>query len=426
MDEHRERTASGSKNETSHAEETLLIRRVAWYAFLINLFLAALKTALAAMSNSLAITAGAIDSGTDSVASLAVFIGVLLSTRKTRTFPLGLYKIENLISVVVAIFIFFAGYEVLRHIMQPGGSPDISFPVLLFLALTTVVTFAFGQYALHLGRQTESPTLIAEGRHRQVDVISSVVVLLTAFLGYFELRLEVLGMSLDHIGAGLVVLFIVRTGWSLLSEGMRVLLDASIDFDSLERAKAIIQAEPLVSGINSLVGRNAGRFRFLQADITLRTDNLTKAHQASQEIERKIKSQLSHVERVIVHFQPQSRQWFRAVAPLADRSGTLSNHFGEAPYFALVDINRESMSVEEQRILANPYLEEERGKGIRVAEWLTSHKADKALVREEIKHKGPGYVFANAGISVLVSKEPTLGDALQSVFGIRLEPSSQE
>lgn len=30
----------------------------------------------------------------------------------------------------------------------------------------TLVTFLFGQYALRVGRQTESPSLKAEGRHR--------------------------------------------------------------------------------------------------------------------------------------------------------------------------------------------------------------------------------------------------------------------
>ncbi|MGM0758822.1 MAG: cation diffusion facilitator family transporter, partial [Thermodesulfobacteriota bacterium] len=152
------------------AQETVQIRRVALFAFLLNLFLAGLKIILAALSGSLSITAGAIDSATDSVASLAVFLGVVLSARKTKTFPLGLYKIENLISVVMAIFIFFAGYEIVQHMMQPGEIPRITWPILVLLLLSTAITYAFGLYALYLGRKTESPTLIAEGKHRQVDV----------------------------------------------------------------------------------------------------------------------------------------------------------------------------------------------------------------------------------------------------------------
>ncbi|MFO7803030.1 MAG: cation diffusion facilitator family transporter [Desulfovermiculus sp.] len=395
------------------AQETVQIRRVALFAFLLNLFLAGLKIILAALSGSLSITAGAIDSATDSVASLAVFLGVVLSARKTKTFPLGLYKIENLISVVMAIFIFFAGYEIVQHMMQPGEIPRITWPILVLLLLSTAITYAFGLYALYLGRKTESPTLIAEGKHRQVDVVSSLVVLMAAALSYFDLRFVVFGITVDQIGAGLVVLFIVRTGWELLADGMRVLLDASIDRDSLEQAKKIILEEPLVTGIQSLVGRNAGRFRFLQADITLRTDDLNRAHRVSQAIEQKIKANLSHVHSVVVHFQPQLTHRLRTAIPMQDMAGTISHHFGEAPYFAFVDIQRQARSIEQQNIVSNPYQDLERGKGIKVAEWLVEQKTDQVLVREDIKNKGPGYVFANAGIDVQQVSHETLLEVLQ-------------
>jgi divalent metal cation (Fe/Co/Zn/Cd) transporter len=90
----------------SRTEETRQIQRVALYAFLLNFGLAGLKAALAYLSGSLAVVASAVDSATDSVASLAVLCGLKLSTRKSHTFPYGLYKIENVISVIVAIFIF--------------------------------------------------------------------------------------------------------------------------------------------------------------------------------------------------------------------------------------------------------------------------------------------------------------------------------
>lgn len=66
-------------NEASAAgaeKETRLIERVALYAFLLNLGLAAMKGILASYSSSLAVTAGAIDSGTDAVVSLLLLGGL--------------------------------------------------------------------------------------------------------------------------------------------------------------------------------------------------------------------------------------------------------------------------------------------------------------------------------------------------------------
>jgi len=90
-------------------KETKLVERVGFLSFLVNLGLSGLKAALACSSGSLAITASMIDSATDSAASLAVWGGLKLSTRKTRAFPYGLYKMENVIKVVMERFKFLEG-----------------------------------------------------------------------------------------------------------------------------------------------------------------------------------------------------------------------------------------------------------------------------------------------------------------------------
>jgi len=105
-------------SDAGHNDETRVVRRVAFYALLLNLGLGIIKGIIALDSKSLAVTAGAIDSVIDAFASLILFAGVSLSTRKTPSFPLGLYKIENFISIIVAFFIFFAGYEIAREIFQ--------------------------------------------------------------------------------------------------------------------------------------------------------------------------------------------------------------------------------------------------------------------------------------------------------------------
>ena len=393
--------------------ETRQIDRVAGYACLLNFFLAVLKSVLAFFSGSLAITASAIDSGTDAVASLLIYGGVKLSSRKTRSFPMGLYKLENVASVVVAIFIFIAGYEIVREICSPVGSrPHISLISIVLLFAAAVATLFFGQYAITIGRRTESPTLIAEGRHRQVDVLSSTVVLVSVTLSYFGIHLDFYGITIDQIGAALVLVFIVRAGWELLSDGMRVLLDASIEPATLDRIRAIIKTEPLVSKIKSLTGRNAGRFRFIEATITIRTENLERAHQITEDIERNIRGRIPHIEKVIIHYGPRERSHDRVAVPLDDEHGRVSEHFGEAPYFGIVHIRRKDHFIEKKKIVDNPHRSVETAKGIRVAEWLIQQGVDHVGMKEDVSHKGPGYVLANGGVKIHIL---TAGQADQAI-----------
>jgi cation diffusion facilitator family transporter len=398
-------TATGLAHPDRGAdEETRIIQRVALYAFLLNLGLAIMNGTLAFFSNSLAVTAGAIDTGTDAVASVVLYGGLKLSTRKFASFPSGLYKIENLLSVIVALFIFFAGYEIAGKVLrQAAAAPGISSTIVVLLAAGVAATYLFGRYAGTVGKRTASPTLIAEGRHRQVDVLSSIVVLASVLLGYFGWEFSLFGLSIDQIAAGVVLIFIGRAGWELLSDGMRVLLDASIDFETLDQIRKILEDHPMVVKVQSLTGRNAGRFRFLQTSVIMRTDDLEKAHQISESLERDIRGKIPHVERVTIHYEPRPRTHARIAIPLADPSGMISDHFGEAPYFLLVTIRLADHEAEKKEVIPNPHRAVETAKGIRVAEWLVQQKVDQVFMREDLSHKGPGYVFGNAGVKTVTT-----------------------
>jgi cation diffusion facilitator family transporter len=400
--------------DRSTDQETRLIRKVALYAFLLNLALAIMKGLLALFSNSLAVTASAIDSGTDAVASLVLYAGLRLSTRKTPSFPLGLYKIENFISVMVALFIFFAGYEIAIEALKAAGSaPEISVTVVILLSAGVLAIYFFGVYASRVGRRTESPTLIAEATHRKVDVLSSVVVVVSVVMSYFGWEFSFFGFSIDRIAAGVVVVFIARAGWELLVDGMRVLLDASVDFETLNEVKKILEEHPMVVKVNSLVGRSAGRFRFLQTNVILRTDDLEKAHQISESLESGIRAKISHVERVVIHYEPRPRTHTRIAIPLADREGSISDHFGSSPFFAFVMVRLEDGKEEKREVIENPYREVGAAKGIRVAEWLVDRKVDQVVMREDISRKGPGYVMANAGIRSTITQADRLEQAIE-------------
>jgi cation diffusion facilitator family transporter len=397
-------------------QEARLIQRVALLAFLINLGLAIMKAILAVLSNSLAVSAGAIDSATDSIASLVLYGGVRLSSKKSPHFPLGLYKIENVISVIVAFFIFFAGYEIARQILTPAQEhPEVSMTVMVLLFVGTTATFLFGQYALLTGKRTGSPTLLAEGRHRQVDVISSLVVLASAGLSYFRVQVTLLGVSVDQIAAGLVLIFIAHAGWGLLSDGMRVLLDASIDLETLDRVQRTIESEPMVAEVKSLVGRSAGRFTFLQTDVVLRTDDLNKAHRISEDIERSVREQVPRVGRVTIHYEPQKREQVLIAVPLSDPGGRVSDHFGQSPYFALITVRLLDRGIVKQEVRENPHRFVETAKGIQVAEWLVSQKIDEVVINEDISNKGPGYVFSNAGVTIRNIPQGQLHDVIESI-----------
>jgi cation diffusion facilitator family transporter len=399
--------------------------QVAWASIAINIFLSLLNLAIAAASGSLAVAAEMIHNLVDLVASVAVLAGVKISERESRAFPYGLYKVENVVAVGMAILIFFTGYEIAKEaLFAEAEAATVSGWMLAGVALSAVVPLVFSVYEMRVGRSLNSPSLMADATEYRIHVFSSGIVFV-ALIG------QMIGLPLDRYAALVIVILIIKTGWELLSDGMRVLLDASLDSETLNQVRAIVEADPAVVEVRSLVGRNAGRYRFLEADVTLRVDDLEKAHAVGQRIERAIREQVPHVERVLVHYEPRVRTHLRVAVPLADAGGTVSAHFGEAPFFGLATVrigdgqaldglrpvDERGPAVERQEVVANPYLGVGKAKGIRVGEWLVSLKTDVVLLQEDVHGKGPAYVFADAGVETRLTGASTLVEVLAEQMG---------
>jgi DNA-binding response OmpR family regulator len=97
--------------------------RVAWASIAVNIVLSLLNLAIAAASGSLAVAAEMVHNLVDLVASVAVLASVKISERESRAFPYGLYKIENVVAVGVALLIFFTGYEIARQALRGEAGP---------------------------------------------------------------------------------------------------------------------------------------------------------------------------------------------------------------------------------------------------------------------------------------------------------------
>jgi cation diffusion facilitator family transporter len=393
--------------------------QVAWASIAVNILLSLLNLAIAVASGSLAVAAEMVHNLVDLVASVAVLAGVKISERESRAFPYGLYKVENVVAVGVAILIFFTGYEIAKEALfaEPEAA-TVSGWMLVGVALSALVPLAFSVYEMRVGRSLNSPSLMADAAEYRVHVFSSGVVFV-ALIG------QMIGLPLDRYAALVIVVLIAKTGWELLSDGMRVLLDASLDAETLDQVLAIVEADPAVVQVRSLVGRNAGRYRFLEVDIVLRVDDLEKAHAVGQRIEHSIREQVPHVERVLVHYEPRLRTHLRYAVPLADTAGTVSSHFGESPFFGLAtvrlgndqDSGGRSPAVERQEVVTNPHTAVEKAKGIRVGEWLVGLKTDVVLLKEDVHGKGPAYVFADAGVETRLTGASTLAEALEEQMG---------
>lgn len=371
--------------------------RLALYSTLVNTLLVGLKYGLAVFVGSLALVADAIHSLADVISSATIWAGIKLSRRKTKRFPYGLYKIENLAALVTAGLIFLAGYEIIQSAFEEAVQirrarlPYAMGGVVLIVA----ILFAFSRFELKRGKELGSPSLVADAQHIGTDLFSTLIILVGLIGGYFQIP-----YPLDKWAALAIAVLIGWAGLKIAIDAIRVLLDASLDFDTLHKIRELILETPQVGRINSLTGRNSGSFKFIEVDLALKVRELDKAHFLANQIETRIKAEVPQVDHVLMHYEPLQKDTLVYAAPLLQDRQHLSEHFGSAPYFLLLTLRAADRRLLEERFLSNPFTQVETGKGIKVSEWLVGLGVDEVFTTKSFTGKGPFYVFSDANVEM--------------------------
>ena len=383
--------------------------KVALQAIFLAFIIFAIKLIAAIITGSIALKAEAFHTLTDFIASLTIYVGLKIAKRKTKKFPYGLYKIENLMSVVISVLVIYTGYEIaVEALTAKQVEIKNSIPGIIILIVAIIISFVFSKYEKKIGKEINSPILLADANHGYIDVLSNIIVMISIILG-------TIGYHLDKIATLIVVVFIIKTGIEILIDGIKVLLDASVDYETLSKTEKIILRTPQVFEIKHLIGRNSGRFKFIEANIVIKTHKLEKAHLIADKIENQIKQELGNIDHALIHYEPMQKEKMIYGIPLTEEKNRISSHFGEAPIFMLFTFKPSEKVVEQVDFIANPYNSEIRGKGILAAEFLIKKNIDILIVKKEFANKGPAYVFSDSNVEIVLTEEEKPEAAIQKL-----------
>lgn len=189
-------------------ETTILI------TILVNLGLIGLKFLLAGISGSLSLRASGWHSFSDVFVSGLVLAGLVLAGR-SRARAEGVSRIEHVVSLLVALFILYVGFDIFQEALE-GGEPELRnvFWVALAAVLTIALSYFMARYKTYVGRVTGSPALVADGYHSLIDMYSSIVVVAGLFGYAIGFR------NLDKITAMVVVFFIAFGGYEIARDAV--------------------------------------------------------------------------------------------------------------------------------------------------------------------------------------------------------------
>jgi cation diffusion facilitator family transporter len=385
--------------------------KTAAYSTALNLSLTAAKGIIALYSGSTAVLSEAVHSLTDIFGALSVWAGITLSRKKSPSFPWGLYKAENIAAAISALFIFIMAYEIAKGIFveKARNLSNVNVSVAALL-LVTIPVYLFARYEKKKATALNSPSLTADAKHWLSD-LAPIGVAATG------LAVSRIFPYADKVAALIVIVFVLRSGYGIMKDSVKSLLDASVDAETLNKLKTIVDSFSEVVEISAINARNSGRFIFVYIDLRLSVKKLKDAYGVIARIEESVRSDISFIERVIIRYGPTEKGYMRYAVPLSDRSGTVSEHFGSAPFVACWNRDAYNGKLLLQEIIENPFSSLEKGKGIKLAELIVEQGVDVLYTRELFAGKGPEYVLSDAGIEV----RPTNMKSLRELVELRQE-----
>ena len=391
-----------TQKELSKEEVFKEKRKISIFSIIINLFLSLIKIAGGIISGSAALTADGVHSLSDLASSLSVLTGIIISNKKSKVFPFGLYKVENLVAVISAFAIFFAGYEIGRDVFFGEAQEITNLPVaLVVIVITVLTTFFYSRYEKKVGIKLNSPSLIADAEHIKVDFYTAIVVLAGVFAQYFGFLWG------EKIAVLIVVAFIFHSGFDILKEAIKVLLDASIDNETIQKIKEIVSEEKIVQKINLITGRNSGSYKFVQLDLILNTNSLQEAHHFAHHLEQTIKDEIPFIEKVVVHFGNDERKEKTAI--LLNDKGLICNHFGSCDKIVIFQKDKE------REIVENLHKNREKRKGVYLAEYLNELGITRIILKTPITQKPVLYALKNFGIQSVITDKNDLDEIIKEI-----------
>ena len=267
----------------------------------------ALKLGAWWLTGSVALLADALESVVNVAAAGAALVALRYAALPPdANHPYGHTKAEYVSAVLEGALIVFAAFSILNEAYgawldpHPITSPGVGLGI---SALATVINLYWAMLLLRRGRAARSPALLADARHLQADVVTSIGVI----AGVAAVALT--GKTwLDPLLAALCAVNILWSGWGLMKSSVSGLMDEAVPDELLGRIRRVVAAEAAGAiEAHDLRTRNAGRLIFIDFHLVVPGEmQVNDSHAICDRIEAALKAEVEGAV-ISIHVEPEGK-----------------------------------------------------------------------------------------------------------------------
>ncbi|MCP4707113.1 MAG: cation transporter [Planctomycetes bacterium] len=277
----------------------------AWASIGVNVLLFGVKLVLGLMVNSVALIADAVHTLSDTGTSIVILIGFKIAKRPAdREHPFGHGRMESIATLIVAVLLIVAGFELLRsggvRILEPTvAGAEISWVVALILIGTMVAKELMARFAVEMSKMVKSKTLEADAWHHRSDAFSTLLVLIAMFCAYQGYH------YVDGLAGVGVALIVIYSGYAIARDAISPLLGERPGQELLDEIAETAGGVAGVEGVHDIIVHRYGQVKLMSLHIEVSpSDSVQKLHDISEQVAAGLEEKLGGT--AVVHIDPMS------------------------------------------------------------------------------------------------------------------------
>ena len=285
--------------------ERIILFCLGWNAFLLGL-----KGVAGILGHSQALQADAINSAGDVITTAIILFGVRFSQKpRDEGHHYGHGKLEALSSLAVGVMILAGVVFLWREIVTTVLNRDFQHPsvwALVVAAAAIGIKFFMYRKTLAVGRQLHSIAVVANAKDHRNDVFATSGTLVAITFGLIGTRYGIEAFHyVEPAAAGIMSIFIIKTALEIVTDAVKMLMDAAPDREKIREIEDSIRHCEGVEHVNWIRSRQVGRGYLVDMAIEVEGDlTVTEGHAIADSIKHSIHTAVPEVLDVLVHVNP--------------------------------------------------------------------------------------------------------------------------
>ena len=269
----------------------------------VNVILFAAKFFVGVITNSISITADAVNNLSDAGSCAVTVFGFKMSSKPADDeHPFGHGRIEYITAMVVSFIVLFMGFELLTQSVDKIRNPeDVKFSLTgaVIIAVSIFGKLWLALFNRKLGKKINSPAMTAVVADSLSDIAATSVTLIALVLSHFYSSLHIDGW-LGIIVAG----FVLKAGYGIFKETLNSLIGEPPTRETVKTLEEKILSYEKVTGIHDLILHNYGPDKFFgSVHVEMPSDfDVLYSHDIIDNIERDIMNEFGIM--LSIHYDP--------------------------------------------------------------------------------------------------------------------------